>query len=71
MDAALDLFEDIKNAVGCEYISDLRLREYKCKKALKKADLSEYPTNQLIDMVEYIYRKIVLSREEAIAVLKG
>lgn len=68
-----DLFETTKDVVGCMYISDLRFGKYNrlAKKALKKADLSKYPTNQLIDMVEYIYRKIVLSKEEAIAVLKG
>lgn len=68
-----DLFETTKDVVGCMYISDLRFGKYNrlAKKALKKADLSEYPTNQLIDMVAYIYRKIVLSKEEAIAVLKG
>ena len=73
MDATLDLFEDLKNAVGCEYISHLRLIKYKrkAKKALKKIDLNMYSTYQLTDMADYIYGKKTCDREAAISVLIG
>lgn len=72
METTLDLFETVKDTVGCDYISDLRFGKYNrtTKRVLKKIDLNEYPTNQLIDMAEYMYGKKVKSREEAIAILK-
>ena len=53
----LDVFEDLKNEVGCLYISDLRLPRYikKSRKVLCKLDLKKYSLLQLNDVVNYLY----------------
>ncbi len=51
-----DLFEEVRNILGLEYISDIRF-EPNVKRAiatLKQIDLKEYPLSVLSDMANYI-----------------
>ncbi len=52
-----DLFEDLRFALGCPYISDIKNNTYieETKAYLKTMDLSRYSLAQLIDMSEYLY----------------
>ena len=53
----LDLFETLKNAVGCPYISDLRDAPYDgaAKHVLETLDLRAYSLKELSDAVTYLY----------------
>lgn len=55
----MNLIERIKEAVGCEYISDLRAEDYnaEAKKALLSINLEEYPLSELSDAADYIFSK--------------
>lgn len=50
-----DLFEDMRNRIGCVYISDLPY----CKRAvwteLKRFPLSDYPEEQKQDFFRYVF----------------
>ena len=52
-----DLFEMIKNAVGCEYISDLRfgMNNRKAQVFLRNADIENYSLSVLSDAAQYIF----------------
>lgn len=52
-----DLFEELKDAVGCEYISGLRYAPWidKARKAVAGMDLSAYSLFALGDAAEYLY----------------
>ncbi len=53
----VDLFEDVRSALGCLYISDIKSKTYikQAKVYLKTMDLDECPLSQLVDMSEYLY----------------
>lgn len=53
----LDLFETLKYAVGCPYISDLRHAPYDgaAKHVLRTLDLRAYSLKELSDAVTYLY----------------
>lgn len=66
-----DLFEMVANAVGCNYISDLRFEPHNSEARIFMRNQSffrGYPLNKLIELYEYIYDKKVnfLSVEEAL-----
>ncbi len=52
----LDLFEDIRNILGLDYVSDIRFapNTKRAISALKMADINKYPLSQLSDMANYI-----------------
>ena len=52
-----ELFEELKECVRCEYISDLRYAPWKnqARKAIAKMDLSGYSLFVLSDAAEYLY----------------
>ena len=68
---ALDLFETLRERLGCEYISDLASTPYcACaKRLLATLPLEEYPCGMLMDMAEYLYgiRQNFADAEEAYA----
>ena len=53
----VDVLEFLKQALYCDYISDLRREPYnsKAKALLKHIDLSRYPDNQVRDIQQYLY----------------
>lgn len=54
-----DVFETLKNIIGCEYISDMKFEPYrtKAKEALKSMKLSALSLSELKDLVMYLYEK--------------
>ncbi len=57
--AKKDLFEDIRNILGLDYVSDIRFapNAKRAISALKMVDLCKYPLSQLSDMANYIARQ--------------
>lgn len=53
----MDLFEKIKDLLGCEYISDIRNDRLRntTKNIIAEIDLSSYSALELADMAEYLY----------------
>lgn len=52
-----DLFELLREQVGCEYISDLCQPQYKRigRQKMSVLPIEEYPLSVLADMAEYLY----------------
>ncbi len=50
-----DIFEDMRDLVGCTYISDLPYRPQLVKAQLKHLTLRRYPRRQLEDFAKYIF----------------
>lgn len=59
-----DIFEELKEKLGCENVSDLCYGEKQvwAKEKLCKMDLSEYKLSDLEDMADYLYSKKVSFR---------
>ena len=69
----MDIFEKLKNAVGCDYISDLSFDPHRTKaKALLKAmEIEKCSVAELNDLADYFYGKHFDSADAAIGFLKG
>ena len=54
-----DIFEDLKEKLGCENVSDLCYGEKQiwAKEKICKMDLSEYKLSDLEDVADYIYNQ--------------
>lgn len=54
-----DIFETLKNILGCEYISDMKFEPYrtKAKETLKSMELSILSLSDLKDIAQYLYEK--------------
>lgn len=51
-----DIFEDLRDLIGCEYISDLTARYNKdARRVAGTMSLERYPVSQLNDLYEYLY----------------
>lgn len=50
-----DLFEDMKNRIGCVYISDLPYYKQAVWTELKRLPLSDYPEEQKQDFFRYVF----------------
>lgn len=50
-----DLFEDIQQALGCAYISDLPFLKKKVWLDLQHRDLSVYPQHMREDFASYVF----------------
>jgi hypothetical protein len=50
----MDIFEDVRKKLGCDYISDLRYRRTAARNALKDIDTSKYSCKQVNDFLTYI-----------------
>ncbi len=57
----MDLFETLKDKIGCEYISDFRFStgNQLAKLIMRKIDVADYSLSELNDMAEYLYQKTV------------
>lgn len=56
----MDLFETVRDKLGCEYISDMRSCRAllaDAKKVVASLDLEAYTARELSDMAEYLYGK--------------
>lgn len=56
----MDLFETVRDKLGCEYISDMRSCRAllaDAKKVVASLDLEAYTARELADMAEYLYGK--------------
>ena len=49
-----DLFERMKNCIGCTYISDLPRYRYEVWEKMKRISLDQYTLKQLDDFCEYV-----------------
>lgn len=70
----MDIFEKIKNVLGCEYISDLRFspRSSRAKNIIKDLDLDVYSFVELNDLVFYLYGETQFkSKEEVMRFLES
>ena len=50
-----DLFERMKNCIGCTYISDLPRYRYEVWEKMKRISLDQYTLKQLDDLCEYVF----------------
>ena len=52
----MDIFEDLRKTLGCNYISDLRLSRnlHMVFKAVANMKLEQYCSEQLADLAEYL-----------------
>ena len=57
----MDLFEELKSRIGCQYISDLRFGTDNelAKSIMRKIDVADYSLSELNDMAEYLYQNTV------------
>ena len=55
MEENLDLFERMKNCIGCTYISDLPRYRYEVWEKMKRISLDQYTLKQLDDFCEYVF----------------
>ena len=70
----MDIFEKIKDVLGCEYISDLRFGACcsRAKNIIKDLDLDVYSSAELNDLVFYLYGETQFkSKEEVIRFLES
>ncbi len=53
----MDLFTQLKEATGCEFISDMRIEPYnsQAKRILKTILPENCPVQELLDIIFYIY----------------
>lgn len=69
-----DLFEILKDTVGCRYISDLRFGRNRDRAidALNLIRLEEHSLFVLLDVIEYFHgeKPLLASKDEAIAFLR-
>ena len=67
---AMDIFEDLKRAIGCMYISDIAYGEARKRARIAVCDMniSAYPLSQLSDLYHYLYaeKRIFSGYDEAI-----
>lgn len=70
----MDLFETVRDKLGCEYISDMRSCRAlltDAKKVVASLDLEAYTARELADMAEYLYGKKMYGAEKLISKSDG
>ena len=69
----MDVFEKLKSAIGCDYISDLSFEPHrtKAKMLLKVMDIEHCSFAELNDIANYFYGKHFDSTEAVIEFLKS
>ena len=52
-----DLFEELRDGLGCDYISDMKVPPYRerAKRHMAKKALEKYPLHVLNDVADYLY----------------
>ena len=68
-----DIFEKLKKALDCTYISDMRTEPYcsNAKALLKTIDIEELSLRELNDISNYLYGKQFANKEMVIDFLKS
>lgn len=51
----MDIFEDMRQEIGCTYISDLHHHQYEVFLLFRTNDYSAYSKKQLEDLCQYIF----------------
>ena len=56
------LLENLRVALGCEYLSDLRFEPYnsQAKALLKNIDLSKFSSWEIYNTFDYIWEELIL-----------
>lgn len=69
----MDIFEQLKDKIGCKCISDLRYDPYrtKAKRMLKELDIEQCSLFELNDLEFYFYEKRFETVDEVLSFLKG
>lgn len=69
----MDVFEKLKSAIGCDYISDLRFEPHnaKAKELLKAMRIETCSIAELNDLADYLYGQHFNTSDAAICFLKG
>ena len=65
-----DLFEIVRQKVGCVFISDLPYHSKMVKKILSQMDLNQHTIWELQDMFWYVFKIHLHSKKEMIEFLK-
>lgn len=70
---AEDIFEKLKKALECTYISDMRTEPYcsQAKALLKEMDVEGYSLRELNDISSYLYGMQFANKEQAVRFLKS
>lgn len=50
-----DIFNDMQQRIGCQYISDLPYRKREVWHELRRMPLGDYPAEQLEDFARYVF----------------
>lgn len=50
-----DIFEEIRQRLSCDYISDLRNLQNEVLQELRKISLDRYTVNQVDDFMDYVF----------------
>lgn len=66
-DKYMDIFEQLKGALNCEYISDLKFPPYSkmAKSLLRMWNLNVYSLKELNDLANYLYKSVSFESKEA------
>ena len=51
----MDIFEDVRKELGCDYISDLRYKQTAAREVLKRMDMNKYSHEQVNDFLAYVW----------------
>lgn len=63
----MDLFESVRDMLGCEYISDMRscrALQKDARKIVARLNLEAYTAHELADIAEYLYGRKVYGAEK-------
>lgn len=52
-----DIFEEMKEKLGCQYISDLRFRKSACERMMQTELFKQYSKDQQRKFCKYIFEK--------------
>ena len=50
-----DIFEDMKELVGCDYISELPYRKVEVFEAMERVKFSDYPPDKVLEFLDYVF----------------
>lgn len=50
-----DIFEDMRELVGCEFISDLPYRKEEVFDVMERVRFSDYPPEKVTEFLDYVF----------------
>lgn len=50
-----DIFEDFRELVGCDFISDLPYRKEDVFEAMERVRFSDYPPDKVTEFLDYVF----------------